>query len=113
MREGLKFFGFLAIFAAVFVGILFGVSALGLIYFQFFAPKFQAAQRDVYEQTPSYVQGKEQSLAELQFEYQRAKTQGEKNNIRSMIVNEAATIDLDLIKDRNLRRFVFDMREGN
>ena len=60
------------------VGLMFGLSAVGLVHYQFFAPKFQAVEREVYENTPSYIQGKEQSLSELRLEYQKAKTAGER-----------------------------------
>ncbi len=111
--KGFAVFGGIVLAILLFVGLMFGLSALGLVHYQFFAPKFQAAEREVYEQTPSYVQGKEQSLSELRLEYQRAKTQGEKNNIKAMVINEAATVDLNLLKDRSLRRFVQDLREAD
>ncbi len=93
------------------VGLTFGLSAVGLAHLEFFGPKYQKAQREIYEQTPSYIQGKEQTLAELRLEYNRAKTAGEKNNVRSMIVNEAATVDLNLLKDKSLVRFIQNLRE--
>lgn len=83
---------------------IFGLTVLDLMHFKFFAPK-----KD--KQNPSYIQGKEQSLSKLRFEYQKAKTQVEKDNIQTMIINEAATVNLNLLKDKSLNRFILSLRE--
>ena len=108
----LSIIGGVVLTAALFVGLVFGLQALGLVNYKFFGPQFQAVDREIYEYTPSYVQGKEQTLSELRLEYQRAKTAGEKANIKAMIVNEAATVNLELLKDLSLRSFVRDLREN-
>ena len=104
--KGLAILGGLVLFLA----LIFGLSYAGLAHYQFFAPKFQEAERKVYEETPSFLQGKEQLLTELRLEYQRARTDGEKENIKAMILNEASTVDLNKLRDRGLRRFVEDLR---
>lgn len=111
MKDVMLFVGSVVLVLVLAVGLLFGLSAIGLVHMQVFGPRFQAVEREIYEQTPSYVQGKEQALAELRLEYNKAKDAGEKSNIRSMIVNEAATVDLNLLKDRSLSRFVQNLRE--
>jgi hypothetical protein len=111
MRDNLAVVGAIVLLVVSVVALTFGVSALGLVHLSFFGPKYQEAERKIYEETPSYVQGKEQTLAELRLEYRKAKTAGERSNIKSMIINEAATMDLDQLKDSSLRRFVRTLRE--
>lgn len=85
------------------IGITFGVivllimlawgsTAMNLLHFQFFAPKMEAVKREVFEQTPSYVRGKEQHLTSLCLEYARAE-ETHKNILKTVILLEASEVD--------------------
>lgn len=54
---GLVVLGFIGLF-----GIGWVVTGNSLLSYQFFAPKFEAARRQVYQETPSYLNGNRQNL---------------------------------------------------
>ncbi|MCA9354504.1 MAG: hypothetical protein KC877_03230 [Candidatus Kaiserbacteria bacterium] len=64
--------------------------------------------RAVFEQTPSYVQGKNTYIARLRLEYETADV-GHKEGLRRLIVSEAETIDPSNLTDSN-RVFVDSLR---
>jgi hypothetical protein len=78
---------------ALIVGIdQFGF-ALGLWDTTFWGVKQQDAQRKVFEQTQSYVQGKIQNIEQECFAYQKADG-AQKKALAGEIRNEASTIDI-------------------
>ena len=52
--------------------VIVGLSFAGLYYYKFFAPKYEGARREVFEQTRSYNQAKLQELAKYRLEYLKA-----------------------------------------
>ena len=42
--------------------VLFGLQYIGVVNYKFFAPKYQDAQREVFENTQSYNEGKRQDF---------------------------------------------------
>lgn len=91
-REGLGMLGVLAgILALVFV-----LSAFGLFQMKFWGPKYEAARRDIFVETPSYVQGKAQYLSRLHFEWKQADG-GQRTALCALARQEASTIDSELL----------------
>ena len=82
--------------------ILIAVLTLGMN--QFFAPKFAAVQREVFENTPSYVQGKVSDLVRYKLEYEVA-DKDHKIALRQVIKTTAAQVDQRYLTD-DLRTFV-------
>jgi hypothetical protein len=78
--------------------------------YKFFAPRQAEVQREVFEQTPSYVQGKNTYIARLRAQYETA-DEGHKESLRQLILSEAETIDDDNLTERN-RNFVNGLRES-
>lgn len=65
------------------IGILFIVGLVAFAFqgtdffmYKFWAPKYAGVQRDVFENTPSYVRGNIQELNNRIMEYDRCKAQG-------------------------------------
>lgn len=89
--------------AAIVVGVIIGlfllVFAIGFlaqgtdfVLYKFFAPKYAAVQRDVYEQTPSYVRGNVQNLQSMRLEYNKMKSEGKEKEaaaLKSVILQQA------------------------
>lgn len=76
------------------VAIIFGLNYLGLANFRFFAPKYENAKREVYENTQSYVEGKRQAITKHYNEWRKADS-AEKNAIRAVVLQEFANFDID------------------
>lgn len=104
-----------AIFAVVVLLILFygiGFLATGgdLAIYRFWAPKRANAERQVFEQTQSYVQGKTEYLTRLRFQYQNATGQ-QKEALRQLILSEASTVDNNKLPV-DLQGFIDHLKEG-
>lgn len=87
-------------FALIFLGNLYGLES-----FKFFAPKYEDARRNVFENTQSYVEGKRQEIAKLKYEYARSSDETEKAAIRAMVRQVSANLDLSKLSPE-LRNFV-------
>ena len=66
----------------------------GLMHFRFWAPKYRDAQREVFEQSQSWVQGKVSHLTRLRLSYEGAQG-AQREALRRTILTEAATVDTD------------------
>ena len=88
---------FLYIIGSIFGLILllalgFGLMGYDLFTFSFFAPKYAAVQRQVYENTPSYLLGKEQEIAKDRQEYMTTTDQASKVAITSVLREDMAGV---------------------
>lgn len=94
-REGrwaivkLFFIGLPVIFGLIV--LLFGATWMGIEWRGFFGPKKAAVERKIFEETPSFVQGKISMLTKLRFEWLRKKDDPDaQKGIESMVRNEFA-----------------------
>ena len=83
------FIGLLAV--AILALVVIGGALFNLEYYKFFAPKYQDAKREVYENTSSYVRGKQQRLTDLCLEYEKV-IDNHKAAIRQVILLEVEAI---------------------
>jgi hypothetical protein len=87
----------LAVFIVSAILVLWlGLSAIGLIDLRFWAPRREAARREVWQQTPSYVLGKATYLARLKGEWMVADS-AHKEALCFVARHEAASIDRTLL----------------
>lgn len=110
MGDKAKIFG---LSAGAIVGLLilaFASGLVGLGYKTFFAPKHAAIDRQVFEQTQSYVHGKVQDIAKYKMEYDATNNATERMAIKSIIVQQFAQFDSSKVVDPNLRKFLVTMR---
>jgi hypothetical protein len=84
--------------AAVF-GVIIGLFALtwmaegnDFFLYQYFAPKRANVERQVFENTQSFVQGKVEYLTRLRFQYSTAEG-NQKAALKQLILDEASTVD--------------------
>lgn len=69
------------------------------------APRQVEAEREVYVNTPSYINGKNEILMKYISEYKQAVSTQDKNAIRDQILNEASTVDIDKLNPQ-VREFI-------
>lgn len=74
------------------LALVFGLNYFGLVNFRFFAPKYENARREVYENTQSYVEGKRQSITKYYDEWRKSDAD-EKSAIRTIVLQEFASFD--------------------
>lgn len=82
------------VFAVMLVMYGLGFLATGgdLAIYTFWAPKQANAERKVFENTQSYVQGKTEYLSRLRYQYQMADGD-QKLALKQLILTEASTVD--------------------
>jgi len=86
--------------------LAFGLEWVGIKWYGFFGPKREAVRREVFKQTRSYNEGKEQELVKLRLEYVR-ETDGEaKKALASTIRHSFADYDENLLDSEELRSFL-------
>ena len=72
--------------------LLFAFTGANFFTYKFWAPKQANAEREVFEQTQSFVQGKAEYIARLRFQYQSA-SGPQKDALRTLILSEASAVD--------------------
>lgn len=63
-----------------------------LAMYRFWAPKQENAKRVVFENTQSYIQGKQEYISRLRYQFLMADG-AQKEALRMLILSEAATVD--------------------
>jgi hypothetical protein len=86
----LKIIGYALLIVIVISGLGFVATGGDLMTYKFWAPKQAAAERQVFEQTPSFIHGKVEYLTRLRFEYQTA-TGAQKTALAQLIIDEAGS----------------------
>lgn len=93
---------------ASFIGLLaliFLLNGYSLASFAFFAPKQAKVERHVFENTPSYVQGKIQDLSNYKLQYEQTKDSVNKEAIKAVIRTQFANFNINDCPDE-LRGFL-------
>ena len=90
----------------VLLSVAFGLEWAGIKWYGFFGPKHAAVRREVFKQTRSYNEGKEQELIKLRLEYLQANDVEAKRAIASTIRHSFADYDESLLDSSELRAFL-------
>ena len=98
------------LFAALIVGIDFAGNAYGLWSYTFWAPKQANAERKVFVNTNSYVQGKIDYLSRLRLVYKSSDSPAQKAALKETILSEAANVDNDKLP-ADLQVFINSLKE--
>lgn len=93
-----------------FIALIFTLNLGGLGWKMFFAPKYESVNRQVFEETKSYVHGKNEDLAKYFSEYQEAKTDEDKAIIKEVVKVRFAEFDTNKVNVPRLRQFLVSMR---
>jgi hypothetical protein len=107
-----------------FKGLGFSLLALVLIYgfgflatggdlaiYRFWAPKQANAEREVFVNTNSYIQGKTDYLNRLRFEYTSSKDTEQKAALKTLILSEASNVDNSKLPN-DLQGFIENLKEN-
>lgn len=105
------------VFAVVVILFITGLVAFALqgtdfVLYKFFAPKYASVQRDVFEETPSYVRGNIQELENMRLEYNKCKAGGkekEADALKSIILHRAAGLNQEHFP-QDLKDFIIKLK---
>jgi len=78
----IKWILFVVLGTAIMIGIAFGLGYLGVGYTKTVGKAQQNANRTVFEQTQSYVEGKRQELVKFHYEWTQATTDIDKKQLK-------------------------------
>ena len=103
----------LGLLATVVVLAVLGFVATGgdLATYKFWAPKRANAEREVFQNTQGFVQGKQEYLSRLEYNYQTAQTPDEKAGLKTLILSEASTVDNTKLTPE-LQNFISSLKGG-
>jgi len=104
--------GGIVLLVACLGSIAFGLEWAGLEWEGYFAPKHEAVRREVFKETRSYVEAKEQELLKYRLEYLRSKDKVEKEALASTIRHAFAEFDGNKLSSPELQEFLRDMKFG-
>ena len=93
--------------AVLIVPIFIGLYSMGM--FKFFAPMEKNIQREVFENTKSYLHAAQQDLGKYYHEYQNADEKGKKT-IESVIRIRFAELDASKLQSPQIRAFLAKTR---
>ena len=82
----------------------------GLLHWKFWSVQYRDAQREVFEQSQSFVQGKITHITRLRLSYETAEG-AQREALRRTILTEAATVDTDDLPEA-LQSFITQLSEG-
>lgn len=88
---------------------VFALGIGGLEYKKFFAPRSQAIDRQIFQETPSFVHGKNQQITLFMTEYKLAETDKKRATYKNLIIYEASTIDNELLNE-NIQAFIQELQ---
>lgn len=117
LREGKIVFwtGFRLFLAAVVIltivggGLTWLVQGNEFFLYKYWAPKQEKVRREVFENTPSFVQGSIQDLQDLQRDYVKADAE-HKKALASMIIHRSANVPEDRLPV-DLRSFIWQLKK--
>jgi len=104
--------GGIALVAGLFVcslAISFGSTTLQLKWRQYFAPKFESVETDIYRENKSYVEGTVRDLREMRVEYEKA-TDAHKSALRSLILQRSRELNYERLPS-DLQAFLTELEQ--
>ena len=96
------------LFALLVLGGVLGFfgTAMDFASFKFWAPKYENAKREVFEETQSYVEGKRQDLSRYHHEWVMAKDPADKKAIEAVVRQQFSNVKASHIEDAELREWM-------
>jgi cell shape-determining protein MreC len=93
-----------------FILLVFLLTYGGLYWKKFFGPKYESVNRQVFEETKSYVHGKNEDLAKYFEEYQKADSPKDKEIIQEFVKLRFSEFKAENVNSPRLRQFLISMR---
>jgi hypothetical protein len=92
--------------------LAFGLEWAGIKWTGFFGPKREAVRREVFKQTRSYNEAKEQELLKYRLEYLRATDDADREALAGTIRMAFADYDESLLDNIELKIFLKQIKLG-
>jgi hypothetical protein len=96
----------------IFLGLCWGMGWFGVFYRSTVGVAQESANRDVYKQNKSYVEGMINDLGNYKYELETEKDETAKTALIGLVRSKYANFDSNLIQDLTLRQFLLSIRNG-
>ena len=106
----IKYIGVILILIVIMVLGLFGTGLLDLEFSKWYQPKKENIRREVFENTQSYVHGKNQQLSKYYEEWHKAETLDDKEVVENLIQIQFAHFDETDLNNYQLKQFLIKVR---
>lgn len=103
-------YSLLGLLVLIALGWVFGMNRV--LYTKIIGKEQQNADREVFEETQSYVEGKRQEAAKYYREYMKSEDESDKAVIREVIANSFANFDETKL-EQPLQTFVYNCKYGS
>jgi len=94
------------------VGLVLATDYGAVLWYGVIGPKREAVRRDVFRETRSYNEGKEQELTKYRYEYLTARDEQDRRAIASTVRNAFADYPEDRLGTAELRTFLRQIKVG-
>lgn len=75
------------------LAILFGIQYLSLTNFNFFAPKWQESNTEVWKNTSQYTDSTRRDLEDMYIQYQLTENENVRQSLKSIMLRRSSAID--------------------
>jgi hypothetical protein len=96
----------------LFLSLCFGMEWAGIAWTGFFGPKRAAVQREVFENTASYVKGTENDIAKYRREYMQTDDASSRQSIVEFVAGQYAEFDANKLENPKNREFLSAIQDG-
>jgi hypothetical protein len=108
MNNVLRVFGVIGLLI-ILASLAFGLRWAGIQWTGFFGPKEENVRRQIFEETQSFNEGKQQDLAKYYLEYQKGDEQT-KAAIKAVVQAQFSYVKKENIESIQMRQFLVQMR---
>ena len=110
MSDVMKAIGVVLLLVFVMLGLSWVVMGNDFFIYQWLAPKKAAVERQIFENTPSYIRGNIQELEKQHMDYIKA-TPAQQAAMKPVILQEAAVINQDQLPP-DLKSWISQLKGG-
>lgn len=109
MKNGLLIFLSVIVFFGAIIGLSYGFGWIGVHQTKTIGKAQQNAERTVFEETQSYVEGKRQEALKLYKEYKMCKDEESKEALKMIVSQSFANFDENKLSDE-LNTFIYQCK---
>jgi hypothetical protein len=99
-------------FLAITTGLLFYFGVVGNVFDATVGKQQMDIQRQNFKHSNSYIESQVEDIANYKLQYEQAKSQQDKDAIRSYIVSKYANFNPNQIENPSVRQFLLQMMES-
>lgn len=110
MTDIVKIFLVICIIIVLCASVAIGTGAFNVFYKNTIGVATESANRNIYKENKSYVEGMIKDLSSYKNQYELSENDKEKTALKARIINDFANFDINKIENIGLQNFLIEMR---